>query len=73
MLVGLGSVLGWQAVVAAEPPGPGAGRGMARMHELMESGNPGMAQMHERMMANPGGRRGHEQMMQRGAVGTDRR
>lgn len=67
-VVGLASLVGWQAVAAADADDPGPTRGMARMHELMESGNPGMPQMHERMMGNPGARRAHERMMQRGAM-----
>lgn len=40
----------------ARDPNPGMERmddnqGMRRMHELMEQGNPGMAQMHSRMMS----------------------
>lgn len=37
---------------------------MRRMHALTESGNPGMARMHERMMQNGGARQAHESMMQ---------
>lgn len=57
-------VVGWQAVAAADAGDAGRGHGMRRMHELMESGNPGMAQMHQRMMANDGARQAHERMMQ---------
>lgn len=58
------AVLGWQAVAAADPGDAGPGHGMRRMHELMESGNPGMARMHEQMTRNDGARRAHESMMQ---------
>lgn len=71
-VVAVGSLLGWRAVAVAGPADPGPGRGMWRMHELMESGNPGMAQMHERMMRNPGARRAHESMMQRGGMADGR-
>ena len=44
-----------QAHPGDEGEAPGTSADMARMHELMEQGNPGMAQMHELMQeGNPG-------------------
>lgn len=57
------TVVGWQAIAAADAGDAGRGHGMRRMHELMESGNPGMARMHEQMMQNDGARQAHESMM----------
>lgn len=62
--VAAAAVLGWQAVAAADAGDAGPGHGMARMHELMESGNPGMARMHEQMMQNDRARQAHASMMQ---------
>lgn len=59
-----GALLAWQATAAADAPDAGPGHGMQRMAELMDSGNPGMARMHEQMMENDGARRAHERMMQ---------
>lgn len=61
--VAAAAVLGWQAVAAADAGDAGPGHGMRRMHDLMESGNPGMAQMHEQMQ-NDRARQAHESMMQ---------
>lgn len=48
------------------------GRGMERMHELLQDGNPGMARMHELMQAgNAGMVRMREHMMSATAVPSD--
>ena len=62
--VAAAAVLGWQTVASADAGDAGPGHGMRRMHELMESGNPGMARMHERIMQNDGARQAHESMME---------
>lgn len=54
-------LVGWQEIAAADA---GRGHGMRQMQELMDSGNPGMARMHERMMQDEPARRAHDSMMQ---------
>ncbi len=52
---------------------PDAPAGMARMHELMEQGNPGMTRMHELMQeGNPGMTQMCELMHQRPPTTLDR-
>lgn len=53
------------AVAGAQTGGQSPNRGMETMHELMQDGNPGMAQMHQQMMQN-------EQMMQHHRTTTAR-
>lgn len=62
------AVFGWQAVAAADAGDAGRGHGMRRMQELMNSGNPGMARMHARMIENERARQAHEKMMQDAAM-----
>lgn len=58
------AVIGWQAVASADADDAHQGHRTRGMQERMDSGSPGMAQMHERMMENPDTRRAHESMMQ---------
>ena len=63
MLLAAAAVVAWQSAAAADSSDAGRGHGMQRMAELMESGNPGMARMHEQMMRNDRARQAHERMM----------
>ena len=64
MVLAATALVAWQSTAAADPSGAGRGHGGQRMAELIESGNPGMARMHEQMMRNDRALQAHEGMMQ---------